>query len=182
MNTPQVTIKSYLPPEKRERSKLQQVKDKHRSFTQTNKEGIPKDLNELKLIKYREHAIAFLNEYMNIDKKITKSKYCKSNHISHNSLNTGLKLLGYKLAGNQTTRDQSRPTETNLDQSRPIGTKLEHTRPKQSKSKHKKTFIPKSEIKAGIYTDEKSINEDEEINDMINNSLANLQLVNGPDT
>jgi len=54
-----ISVKSYLPPEKKERSKLQQVKDKHRSFTQTSKEGIPKDLNELKAIKYREHAITF---------------------------------------------------------------------------------------------------------------------------
>src|SRR6476469_10015827 len=57
-----ISVKSYLPPEKRLRSKLQQVKDKHRSFTQTNKEGIPKDLKELKAIKYRDHAITFLNE------------------------------------------------------------------------------------------------------------------------
>jgi len=64
---PPVTIKSYLPQEKRERSKVQQVKDKHRSYTQTNKEGIPKDLNELKLIKLREHALTFLNQYMNIN-------------------------------------------------------------------------------------------------------------------
>ena len=56
-----ISVKSYLPPEKRVRSKLQQVKDKHRSFTQTNKKGIPKDLNELKAIKHRDHAIAFLN-------------------------------------------------------------------------------------------------------------------------
>ena len=49
-----VIVTSYLPPEKRERSKLQQVKDMHKSYTQTNKKGIPKDLNELKSIKYRE--------------------------------------------------------------------------------------------------------------------------------
>ena len=30
-----ISVKSYLPPEKRVRSKLQQVKDKHRSFMQT---------------------------------------------------------------------------------------------------------------------------------------------------
>jgi len=112
-----VTIKSYLPQENRERYKLQQVKDKHRSFTQTNKKDIPKDINELKLIKNRDHAITFLNEYMNIDKKSTKSKYCKTHHISHNSLNTGLKQLGYKTRLNETKPDQSRPLETKLDQS-----------------------------------------------------------------
>ena len=69
MNTSNVIIKSYLPLERRERTKLQQAKDKYRSFTQTNKQGIPKDLNELKSMKYRDHAISFLNEYMNIDKK-----------------------------------------------------------------------------------------------------------------
>ena len=59
-----VKIKSYLPPEKRVRSQLQQVKAKHMSFTHTNKKGIPKDLNKLKSIRHREHAITFLNEYI----------------------------------------------------------------------------------------------------------------------
>ena len=149
MNTSQVTIKSYLPPERRERSKLQQVKDKHRSFTQTNKKGVPKDLNELKLIKYRDHAIAFLNEYMNTHKKTTKSKYCKTHHISHNSLNTGLKLLGYKTS---IKSDQSRPTET----------------------KQKKQRL----IKAGQNTECNSVSKikEEDLQEMINNSLANLQV------
>ena len=150
-----VTIKSYLPQEKRERSKLQQVKDKYRSFTQTNKKDIPKDLNELKLIKNRDHAIAFLNEYMNIDKKTSKSKYCKSNHISHNSLNTGLKQLGYKTRLNETKPDQSRPLETKSDQLRP-------KRKKQNQ-----------EINGGKPMIEY---EDEELEKMINNSLANLQV------
>lgn len=125
MNTSQVTIKSYLPPEKRERSKLQQVKDKHRSFTQTNKQDIPKDMKELKSMKYRDHAIAFLNEYTNINKKTTKAKYCKANHISHNSLNTGLKFLGHNPVRETRSKmphktyiksDQSRPVETKADQ------------------------------------------------------------------
>ena len=153
---PSVKITSYLPQVKRERSKLQQVKDKHRSFTQTTKEGIPKDLNELKAIKYREHAITFLNQYMNIDKKTSKTQYCKTHHISHNSLNTGLQLLGYKSRLNGTNRDQSGPVETNLDQLRPI---------KKSKSKSKTSS---DVVKAG------TTYEDEEINELINNSLANL--------
>jgi hypothetical protein len=133
MNTSPVTITSYLPPVKRERSKLQQLKDKHRSFTETSKEGIPKDLNELKLIKYRDHGITFLNEYLNINKKVSKSQYCKTNHISHNTLNTGLIQLGYKTRIKQanleafkhkkTNLDQTRLIETNQDQSRPINTK-----------------------------------------------------------
>ena len=157
MNTSNVTIKSYLPQEKSKRSKLQQVKDKHRSFTQTNKKDIPKDLNELKLIKNRDHAIAFLNEYMNIDKKTSKSKYCKINHISHNSLNTGLKQLGYKTRLNETKPDQSRPLETKQGQSRP---------------KRKKQNLNK-EIKAGKVFESY---EDDDITEMINNSLANLQV------
>ena len=152
-----ITVKSYLPPEKRVRSKLQQVKDKHRSFTQTSKEGIPKDLNELKSIKYREHAITFLNQYMDINKKMSKSQYCKVNHISHNSLNTGLNLLGYKTRINETNRDPLRPIETNQDQLRPIKTR-------KSKSK------TPSEIKGGITYDDKEIDE------MINNSLTNLSV------
>src|SRR5579863_2018906 len=149
-----VKIKSYLPPEKKERSKLQQVKDKHRSFTQTNKDGIPKDLNELKLIKYREHGITFLNQYMNINKKMSKSQYCKTNHISHNTLNTGLQLLGYKTRVKETILDKQRPVETNQDQLRPV---------KKCKSKSKP-----SEVKAGTSY------EDEEIKEMINTGLVNL--------
>ena len=157
--TPPVTVTSYLPQEKKERSKLQQVKDKHRSFTQASKEGIPKDFNEIKSIKLREHALTFLNQAMNIDKKTSKTRYCKTNHISHNSLNTGLKLLGCK---SSVKRDQLRPVETNRDQSRPVKTKRE--------KKIGKTKAEPTEIKAGRPY------EDEEINEMINNSLANLSL------
>jgi len=172
MNPPPVTIKSYLPQEKRERTKLQQVKDKYRSFTQTNKEGIPKDLNELKSIKYRDHAISFLNQYMNINKKTSKSQYCKTNHISHNSLNTGLKLLGHKTRVNENNRDQTRPTETNQDQSKPDETNplpksIRNKKIKSIQSKVKSKDLP-TEINAGTSY------EDEEINEMINNSLANL--------
>src|SRR6476469_1055634 len=152
-----ISVKLYLPPEKRARSKLQQVKDKHRSFMQTSKEGIPKDLNELKAIKHREHAITFLNQYMNINKKMSKAQYCKANHISHNSLNTGLKLLGFKNRVIETNRDQLRPIETNQDQLRPTPIKM-----------RKPKLKTPSEIKAGITY------EDKEIDEMINNSLKNL--------
>jgi len=127
-----VIIKSYLPQEKRERSKLQQVKNKHRSYTRTKKEGFPKDLNELKAIKHREHGITFLNQYMNINKKMSKNLYCKTNHISHNSLNTGLKQLGYKSRVKET---KSGPIETNLDQSRPVETDRDQSRPVKTKKK-----------------------------------------------
>jgi hypothetical protein len=149
-----ISVKSYLPPEKRARSKLQQVKDKHRSFTQTNKEGIPKDLNELKAIKHREHAITFLDQYMDINKKMSKAQYCKANHIGHNSLNTGLKLLGYKTLVKETNRGQSGAIQATSDQPGPIKKTKRKTKP--------------SEIKAG------TTYEDKELDEMINNSLANL--------
>ena len=164
-----VKIKSYLPPEKRVRSQLQQVKAKHMSFTHTNKEGIPKDLNELKSIRHREHAITFLNQYMDISKKTTKSRYCKTNRISHNSLNTGLKILGYKTQINETNRgksrhieDESRPIEADRDQSSHIETKADN---KKTKSKSKTTS---TEIKAGKTYD------DEELNEIVNNSFCKL--------
>ena len=171
MNPASVRIKSYLPPEKRSRSKLQQVKDKHRSFTQTNNEGIPKDLNELKLIKYREHAISFLNQYMNIDKKTSKTQYCKTNHISHNSLNTGLKQLGYKVRVKETNLDQYSPTETNQDQSRSIETDVDVPKTPQTKAKAKSKKLKKDKeismrddtIKAGT----QSYNFDETFNKVI---------------
>src|SRR6476469_9803936 len=137
-----ISVKSYLPPEKRARSKLQQVKDKHRSFTQTNNEGIPKDLNELKAMKHREHAITFLNQYMNINKKMSKAQYCKANNISHNSLNTGLELLGYKTRVKKTNRDQLSPSETNCDQLRP-------TKTNTVKNKRTKRTEQTEEVKAG---------------------------------
>ena len=160
---PPVTIKSYLPQEKRERSKLQQVKDKHRSFIQTNKESIPKDLLELKAIKYREHAISFLNQYMNINnKKMSKTIYCKTNHISHNSLNSALKQLGFK---SHVKEPISRPIEPIPDQSRPIET--DQTRPVKIKRKMKKET---SEIKGGVPY------EDDDIKELIENSLANIHI------
>lgn len=159
MNPPPVTIKSYLPPEKRERSKLQQVKDKYRSFTQTNTEGLPKDLIELKDIKYREHAITFMHQYMNINKKTSKSKYCKTNHISHHSLNTGLKLIGYKTRIKEPNQALTSPIEPNKTQAKKV-------MPKRAKTK---TVSDQIEVKAAGTT-----YEDEEINEMINNSLANL--------
>ena len=167
MNPPPVTIKSYLPPVKKERSNLQQVKDKYRSFSQTNKEGIPKDLNELKSIKNREHGISFLNQYMNINKKVTKSQYCQTNHISHNSLNMGLNLLGHKTRVNETKPDQTRSNETKPDQirSNEINQQKE-INPQLKKSIKKIKGI--QDIKGG-----KSY-EDEEIDEMINNSLSNL--------
>jgi len=149
MNQPTIT---YYLPLKREQSKLQQVKNKYKSFTQANKEGIPKDLEELKLIKLREHAIAFLELYMDINKKVTKSQYCKTHHISHNSLNKGLNQLGHK----------TRVIETKPDQSKPIKTKQVKTKPKSKLSK------VDDSISAGY--------ADEELNNLINNSLANMSI------
>ena len=140
-------IQSYLPLERNERSKLQHIKDKHRSFTQTSKEGIPKDLNELKLMRKREHAISFIDLYIDIDKSTSKSKYCKDKHISHNSLNTGLKSLGYE---KHVKRDRTRPIETNLDQTRPIDTDVDQTRPKKKKVKPKDTEPNTASVSAGF--------------------------------
>ena len=148
-------VQSYLPlQEKNERSKLLQLKDKYRSFTKSNKEGIPKDLNELKLIKHREHAITFLNQYLNTEKSVSKSKYCKDKHISHNSINKGLKQLGYKIQVKQhtieTSLDQLRLNETNVDKD---------TRRDTKKSARKTKLItePNPTISAGLYLTEEEI-------------------------
>ena len=116
---PTVEVKSYVPAKKRERSKLQQVKDKYRSYNQINKEGLPKDLNEIKSMKLKEHALTFLNQSMNIDKKTSKTQYCKTHHISHHSLNTGLNLLGCK---NRIKRESQSPVEPNRAQLSPVET------------------------------------------------------------
>ena len=160
-----ITVISYLPPERRERSKLQQVKDMHRSYTQTNKQGIPKDLKDLKSIKYRQHAIVFLNQYTDLSKNTSKTQYCKNNHISHNSLNIGLQQLGHKTRVNETNRDRLRPIETDPDQSESVDKVTNQSVDKVLlKRKRKKP----SEIKAGKAYD------DEEINELINSGLASL--------
>ena len=120
---------------------------------QSNKEGIPKDLNELKSIKCREHAKTFVNQYMNKSKKTNKSQYCKTHHISHNSLNTGLKQLGHKTRVNETKRDQTGPIETNPDQ--PV--QPTHKPAQRRKRKPPLRDLPSrqntSEIKAGQIVD-----------------------------
>ena len=106
---------------------------------------------------------------MDISKKTTKSRYCKTNRISHNSLNTGLKILGYKTRIKETNRDQSRHieteyrhVETDRDQSKHNKTKAES---KKTKSKSKSTS---TKIKAG------KTYEDEESNEIVNNSFCKL--------
>ena len=87
------------------------------SFTKASKDGIPKDIDELKLIRNREHAIAYLNQYIDIGhQSISKSKYCKDKHISHNSLNMGLEQLGYRTRVLRIKRDQLRRVETEISQ------------------------------------------------------------------
>ena len=149
----------YLPPPKRERSNLQQVKDKYRSFIQANKEGVPKDLADLKDIRHREHALLFLKQYADVTKNTNKTKYCKSHHISHNSLNTGLELVGYK------TRVKKTDSSTNKCvpvQSKKIKTKRAPTKPKA-------TISDQNEVKAGTGYDEEKINE------ILSSSMANLK-------
>ena len=158
-----ISVKSYLPPEKRVRSKLQQVKDKHRSFTQTNKEGIPKDLNELKEIKYREHAITFLNQYTNINKKMSKSQYCKTNHISHKTLNTALQQLGYKTQVKEPKQTQLEPVKPKQTQLNPI---------KKTKTKSKPLEIKGGNTYTEFHSEAKL--EDEELNEIVNNSFCKL--------
>ena len=98
---------------------------------------------------------------MNINKKISKSKYCKTNHISHHSLNTGLKLIGYKTRINEPNRAQTSPIEPNKAQTKKV-------KPKRAQAKSK-TVSDQIEVHAAGTT-----YEDEEIKEMINNSLANL--------
>jgi len=103
---------------------------------------------------------------MNISKKMSKGKYCKTNHISHNSLNTGLTQLGYKSRVKETVRDLLRPIETDLDRSRPIETESKSVKVKREK----KNKTEPTEVGAG------KPYKDEEIKEIFNNSFANLSV------
>ena len=66
---------------------------------------------------------------------VSKSQYCKTNHISHHSLNDGLKQLGCKVNRKEPKRVQLNPLEAITDQ---LASKADQ--PKKNKRK---------EIKAG---------------------------------
>jgi hypothetical protein len=116
-------------------------------------------------MRNRNFAIEYLNSTVN--KKLTKTEFCKSKNISRNSLNMGLNSVGIKIAcktrTNENKQEQSGAKENKSEQ---LGTKE-----RKSKTKNKKIF-DNVEHKAGS---RKHISLDEEADELISKSLETFQ-------
>jgi hypothetical protein len=106
----------------RQPSELQQFKNSYKSFIQDKKLNIPKNINEVTQIRNRNFAVEYLN--LTVNKKLTKTDFCKSKSISRNFLNMGQNLAGIKIAcktrTNGNKREQSGTKENKSEQ---LGTK-----------------------------------------------------------
>ncbi|CAH1381612.1 unnamed protein product [Tenebrio molitor] len=83
-----IVAEYYTSLKTRQPSKLQQFnrrKNSYKSFTQDNnkKLNIPKNINEVTQMRNRNFAIEYLNSTVN--KKLTKTYFCRSKNISRNS-------------------------------------------------------------------------------------------------
>jgi hypothetical protein len=160
-----IVAEYYTPLKTRQPSELQQFKNSYKSFTQDKKLNIPRNINEVTQMRNRNFAIEYLNSTVN--KKLTKTDFCKSKSISRNSLNMGLNSVGIKIACKTRTNgnkpEQSGTKENNSEQ---VGTKE-----RQSKTKNKKIF-DNVEHKAGS---RKHISLDEEADELISKSLETFQ-------
>ncbi|RZC38404.1 hypothetical protein BDFB_012836 [Asbolus verrucosus] len=88
-----IVAQYYTPLEIRQQSEFQQFKNSYN--TQDKKLNIPKNINEVTEIRNCNFVIDYLNSTVN--KKLTKTDFCKSKDISRNSLNMGLNSVGIKI-------------------------------------------------------------------------------------
>lgn len=111
----------------RKQSQLQQLKTAVKSSNSTSEKDLPKNLKELKDLKYRELALKFSNEFIS-GHVTSKDSFCKRNHISHDSLNRGLKTLGCQTTprrdNNKENQSESSLNKTEKEQLR-LKNKLE---------------------------------------------------------
>ncbi|RZB38710.1 hypothetical protein BDFB_014738 [Asbolus verrucosus] len=96
-----VVIKYYKSP-KRQQSDLQILRNSYKSFSMDKKMNIPKNNNEITQMRNRNYATEYLN--LTINKKLTKTDFCKSSQISINSLNKGLESLDVKIKSKKTNK------------------------------------------------------------------------------
>jgi hypothetical protein len=68
--------------------------------------NIPKNINEVTQMRNRNFAIEYLNSTVN--KKLTKTDFCRSKNISRNSINMGLNSVGCKTRTNRNNWEQER--------------------------------------------------------------------------
>lgn len=116
----------YFQPLEKKMTDLQIVKANCRSYKETNKNNIPINTEEVQKMSNRNHALKYLNMKTNNEIK-TKTEYCKRYHISSNTLNRGLEILGSKVSA---TRGKGR-TKTNENMNQTESNKI-----KQDKKKH----------------------------------------------
>ena len=117
-------------------------------------------------MRNRNYAIEYLN--LTINKKLTKTDFCRSNNISINSLNKGLESLGVKIKSKKKNNDEgclnTQPmSETNI-------------RKRNKRIKHATRSEKKQESKGGYTLNEAEIDKplNEEADDLINNALNNF--------
>jgi hypothetical protein len=78
--------------------------------------NIPKNINEVTQMRNRNFAIEYLNSTVN--KKLTKTDFCRSKNISRNSINMGLNSVGIacKTRTNENKQEQSGTKENKSEQ------------------------------------------------------------------
>jgi hypothetical protein len=76
--------------------------------------NIPKNINEVTQMRNRNFAIEYLNSTVN--KKLTKTDFCRSKNISRNSINMGLNSVGCKTRTNENKQEQSGTKENKSEQ------------------------------------------------------------------
>jgi 3-isopropylmalate dehydratase small subunit len=91
-----IVAEYYTPLKIRQPSELQQFKIVTNLLLLIKKLNIPKNINEVTQMRNRNFAIEYLNSTVN--KKLTKTEFCKFKNISRNSLIKGLNSVGIKIA------------------------------------------------------------------------------------
>jgi UDP-galactopyranose mutase len=128
-----IVAEYYTPLKTRQPSELQQFKNSYKSFTQDKKPNIPKNINEVTQMRNRNFAIEYLNSTVN--KKLTKTEFCKCKNISRNSLNMGLNSVGIKITCKTRTNENKREQSgTKYNKSEQLGTKERKSKIKSKKN------------------------------------------------
>jgi hypothetical protein len=161
MKENKIVAEYYTPLKTRQPSELQQFKNSYKFFTQDKKLNIPKNINEVTQMRNRNFAIEYLNSTVN--KKLTKTDFCKSKSISRNSLNMGLNSVAIKIAC-KTRRNENKPEQS--------GTKENKSEQLGTKERKNKKIFDNVEHKAGS---RKHISLDEEADELISKSLETFQ-------
>jgi hypothetical protein len=150
-------VSNYYTPQVRNVSELQKFKNNYKSMKLDKKINVPDSMKDVLIMRKRNLAVEFLNK--TIEKPISKTEYCKHKHISVNTLNQGISILGinYFVKSRKVAKkniDENDPERSSTifnenDQSRIIENNHHQSeKTKLLKSKHKSTnmldLIPQS--------------------------------------